>query len=316
MNQDDHRVSRSTIRGNVLVDDQAAGMLHDSASLPAGPGRAKRAGRLSINGPASLRSSMAFANVDGQHLYYEDNGGDGPAVVFSHGFLMDHEMFSPQVEALAGRLRIVTLDARGHGRTPAGGHFDYWDLARDVLALMDHLQLRAATLAGMSQGGFISLRASILAPERVRALVLIDSQAGLENEASIPVYEAMHDEWLANGPAAVQEAVAAIIFGGGYDPTPWYAKWEALPRQSFTAPFRCLMDRDDLTPRLAEITQPAIIFHGDEDAAIPMERAEVLCAGLTGCGGIVVVEGAGHAANLSHPDQVNDPLAEFVEQYG
>ena len=86
---------------------------------------------------------MAFANVDGQHLYYEDNGGEGPAVVFSHGFLMDHEMFSPQVEALAGRLRIVTLDARGHGRTPAGEPFDYWDLARDVLALMDHLQLRA-----------------------------------------------------------------------------------------------------------------------------------------------------------------------------
>jgi 3-oxoadipate enol-lactonase len=259
---------------------------------------------------------MAFADVNGQHLYFEDHGGEGPAVVFSHGFLMDHEMFAPQVDALAGRLRIITVDARGHGQTSADGAFDYWDLAHDVLALMDHLDLAAATLAGMSQGGFVSMRASLLAPGRVRALVLIDSQAGLENEASVPVYEAMHEEWLANGPAAVQEVVAAIILGTEIDPTPWFAKWAAIPPENVTAVFRCLMDRDDLTPRLGEIVQPAIIFHGDHDEAIPMERAEILCAGLPACRGIVVVEGAGHAANLSHPDQVNDPLAEFVEQYG
>ena len=259
---------------------------------------------------------MAFADVNGQHLYFEDSGGEGPVVVFSHGFLMDHEMFAPQVAALAGRLRIITVDARGHGQTSADGAFDYWDLARDVLALMDHLDIAAATLAGMSQGGFVGLRASLLAPHRVRALVLIDSQAGLENEASVPVYEAMHEEWLANGPAAVQEVVATIILGTDLDPTPWFTKWAAIPHENFTAPFRCLMDRDDLTPRLGEIAQPAIIFHGDHDEAIPMERAEILCAGLPACRGIVVVEGAGHAANLSHPDQVNDPLAEFVEQYG
>lgn len=259
---------------------------------------------------------MAFADVNGQHLYFEDSGGEGPVVVFSHGFLMDHEMFAPQVEALAGRLRIITVDARGHGQTSGDRAFDYWDLANDVLALMDHLAIAAATLAGMSQGGFVSMRASLLAPDRVRALVLIDSQAGLEKEESIPAYEAMHEEWLANGPAAVQEVVAAIILGTELDPAPWFTKWAAIPKENLNAPFRCLMDRDDLTPRLGEIAQPAIIFHGDHDEAIPMERAEILCAGLPACRGIVVVEGAGHASNLSHPDQVNDPLAEFVEQYG
>jgi pimeloyl-ACP methyl ester carboxylesterase len=107
-----------------------------------------------------------------------------------------------------------------------------------------------------------------------------------------------------------------MILGTDVDPAPWFAKWATITSANLTAPFRCLMDRDDLTPRLGEIAQPAIIFHGDQDAAIPMERAEILCAGLPACGGIVVVKGAGHAANLSHPDQVNDPLAEFVEQYG
>ncbi len=50
-------------------------------------------------------------------------------------------------------------------RRPAGGPFDYWDLANDVLALMDHLDMAAATLAGMSQGGFVGLRAALLAPD-------------------------------------------------------------------------------------------------------------------------------------------------------
>jgi 3-oxoadipate enol-lactonase len=259
---------------------------------------------------------MAFAEVNGQHLYYEDNGGDGPPVVFSHGFLMDHEMFAPQVDALARRLRIVTLDARGHGQTASGGSFDYWDLAKDVLALMDHLDMAAATLTGMSQGGFVGLRAALLAPERVTSLVFIDSQAGRESPDSVGPYEAMHEEWLANGPAAVQNIVATIILGADVDPTPWFAKWAAIPNEDLTPLFRCLMDRDDLTPRLGEVAQPSIIFHGDQDAAIPMERAEILCAGLPACRGIVVVEGAGHAANLSQPDQINDPLAEFVAQYG
>src|SRR5437588_9277108 len=113
---------------------------------------------------------MPFADVNGQHLYYEDFGGDsagdGVAVLFSHGFLMDHEMFAPQVEALAGEFRCITWDERGFGQTPADGPFSYWDSAADVLALLTHLGIERAVLAGMSQGGFLSLRAALTAPER------------------------------------------------------------------------------------------------------------------------------------------------------
>ena len=78
---------------------------------------------------------MSFADTNGQHLYYEDTGWDGPAVIFSHGFLMDHDMFAPQVDALRDRYRVITWDERGHGQTPCEGPFDYWDSARDLLAL-------------------------------------------------------------------------------------------------------------------------------------------------------------------------------------
>lgn len=259
---------------------------------------------------------MPFADVNGQHLYFEDTGGDAPAVVFSHGFLMDHEMFAPQVEALADEFRCITWDERGFGQTEATGPFSYWDSADDCLALLSHLGIEAAVLGGMSQGGFISLRAALRAPERVKGLVLIDTQAGVEAPETRPLYQGMHDAWVGQGPTdELATGVASIIMSPGYDPAPWIAKWQAKPKESLTLPFDCLMDRDDITDRLGEITAPTIIFHGEADAAIPMALAEVLEAGLPNCVGLVRVPGAGHAANLSHPEQVNGPLREFLRTY-
>ena len=258
---------------------------------------------------------MPIAQINGHPTYFEDSGGSGPPVVFSHGFLMDHEMFAPQVEALAGEFRCITWDERGFGQTPAGGPFSYWDSAADVLALMTHLGLEQAVLAGMSQGGFLSLRAALTAPERVKALVLIDTQSGVESPEALPAYEGMNTEWKTNGPAAVQEIVASLILGEGVDPEPWYAKWAAAPREALDPPFRCLVDRDDVTDRLGEIRCPAIIFHGDQDQSIPMDRAEELRDGLSGCEELVVVKGGPHASNMSHPDQVNGPLREFLRRH-
>ena len=259
---------------------------------------------------------MPFADVNGQHLYFEDSGGEGPAVIFSHGFLMDHEMFEPQVEALRDEFRCVTWDERGFGQTPASAPFTYWDSAEDCLALLNHLGIDGAVLAGMSQGGFLSLRAALRAPHRVKGLVLMDTQAGVEAQEARPLYQAMHDQWVSQGPSdELAGAVASLIMSPGYDPASWIAKWKAAPKEGMTLPFNCLMDREDITDRLGEIGAPAIIFHGEADASIPMESAEQLQAGLPTCVGLVRIPGAGHAANLSHPDEVNGPLREFLRTH-
>jgi 3-oxoadipate enol-lactonase len=254
---------------------------------------------------------MLTARVNGTDIAYADSGGDGPAVVLSHGYLMDHTMFDPQLAALAPEYRIITWDERGFGETAATGPFSYWDSARDALGLLDYLGLGQAVLGGMSQGGFISLRAALLAPLRARALVLIDTQAGQEDPAIAPSYEQMEDIWLAQGPEPVQEIVASIILGS-VDPQPWFAKWARLDREGLNHSFRCLMDRDDITGRLAEIGCPALILHGTADAAIPMAKAEALRDGLGGPAELVAIDGGSHSANLSHPDQANAALLKFL----
>lgn len=257
---------------------------------------------------------MAFADINGQRIRFDDTGGDGPSVILSHGFLMDREMFAPQVQALSPAYRVITWDERGFGETEFDGQpFTYWDSARDCLALLDHLGIDQAVLGGMSQGGFLSLRAALLAPERVRALILIDTQSGTEDPERLPAYRQMQQTWLEHGPVDdLVQAIAHLIIGEPALNEVWIAKWQQLPRDRMKGPADALLDRDDITDRLGEISCPVIVFHGTADLSIEMDKAEALCSGLSGCVGLIRIEGAPHASNLTHPAQVNGPLLEFL----
>jgi 3-oxoadipate enol-lactonase len=256
---------------------------------------------------------MSFVDLPAARVYYEDVGS-GPAVVFSHGLLMDHEMFSPQVEALRSDYRCITWDERGHGATTSDRSFTYWDLAADLVGLLDHLSVNEAVAVGMSQGGFLLLRAALERPERVSGLVFIDSQAGPEDPDEVEVYKALVDAWLQEPTRALADAVADVILGSA-DREPWIRKWLAFPPNAIVEPFECLVGREDLHDRLAEIACPALVIHGTDDAAISMDKAESLCAGLPRCKGVVRIEGGSHASNLTHPDEVNAALRDFLNSH-
>jgi pimeloyl-ACP methyl ester carboxylesterase len=258
---------------------------------------------------------MPFADVNGQRLFYEDTGGDGPAIAFSHGLFMDATMFAPQVKALRDRYRCITWDERGHGRTgDATEPFTYWDSANDLAALLSELGVEHAVLAGMSQGGFLSLRAALTNPALVRALILIDTQAGVEDPERLPGYQAMLDEWLANGPSQeMLDVIAGLILGQGYEDTAaWQEKWRQISNEDLVQVFTTLATREDIHDRLAEIDAPAIVIHGAQDASISVELAQRLADGLPRAS-IELIPGAGHAANLTHPELVNPVIERFLD---
>ncbi|HXM58704.1 MAG TPA: alpha/beta hydrolase [Candidatus Dormibacteraeota bacterium] len=258
---------------------------------------------------------MPHAEVNGQRIYYEDSGGAGLPLVLAHGLLMDHEMFAPQVAALGDRYRVVTWDERGHGLTESTADpFSYWDSADDLRGLLDALGIERAVIGGMSQGGFLSLRFALRHPERVIGLVLLDSQAGVEDPEKLPRYEMMVDVWTTEGANdQVADMVAATIIGPDRPESPaWIAKWKARPTSQVRQIFTTLATRDDITGRLGEIAAPALVVHGTDDIAIEPPLAETLAAGLPGAGPVVWVEGAAHAANLTHPEPVNAAVADFL----
>ena len=261
---------------------------------------------------------MSYAEVRGQRLYYEDSGGPGTPIVLGHGFLMDADMFRAQMAALGDRHRVIAWDQRGHGRTTWDGRpFTYWDSADDLAGLLDHLGIERAVVGGMSQGGFVALRFALRHPQRVLALIMIDSQSGLEDPEKVAQYDAMHDVWVTSGASdQLLDMVAAIIVGNHAPQSPaWIAKWKAMDPPTLTPIYRTLMDRDDVTQRLSEVKVPVLVVHGTDDVAIDMSVAEDMCARLADCR-LVSVEGAGHASNETHPAPVNRAIEDFLSTIG
>jgi pimeloyl-ACP methyl ester carboxylesterase len=257
---------------------------------------------------------MPHADVNGQHLYYEDTGGDGPPVVFSHGLFMDHTMFAPQIEALKDRYRCISWDQRGHGDTgEVSEPFTYWDSAEDLRQLLDSLGVRRAVLAGMSQGGFLSLRAALTHLELVRGLILIDTQAGVEDPERLPYYQALLERWNSQGmDDELAETIATIILGQGWEGSgPWKQKWHRLQIGTVNQLFATLAGRDDIHDRLPELGVPALVIHGEQDMAISLDLAHRLCDELP-IAELRIIPGAGHASNMTNPELVTPQIERFL----
>jgi pimeloyl-ACP methyl ester carboxylesterase len=168
----------------------------------------------------------------------------------------------------------------------------------------------------MSQGGFVALRFALEHPERVAALILLDTQAGAEDPEKVSLYASMLEVWEGEGlNDQLAETIAAIILGnewpGRHD---WIAKWRQQPRSLLRPAFNALAGREDIHERLGEIKAPALVIHGTADAAIDMELAQALCSGLANCRRLVTIEGGGHAANLTHPAPVNQAIEQFLTE--
>jgi pimeloyl-ACP methyl ester carboxylesterase len=253
--------------------------------------------------------------INGQWIHYMDTGGNLPPVVLAHGLLMDREMFDPQLEALRAAYRIITWDARCHGETETTDDpFTYWDLADDLSGLLDHLGIARAVIGGMSQGGFVALRFALRYPDRAAALILLSTQAGAEAPDKVAIYESMLDVWESDGlNDQLAETIAAIVLGNEWAGRhAWITKWRQWPRSLLRPAFNALVGRDDLHDRLGEIKVPTLVIHGTADAAIDVELAQRLCSELANCQPLIMVEGGGHACNLTHPKVVNMAVQRFL----
>ncbi len=259
---------------------------------------------------------MTTAEINGVPIRYEDSGGDGPAVLFSHGFMMDHTMFDQQVENLAPDYRCIRWDERGFGDTPAPGAFDYWDSAADAIGVLDACGVDEAVLVGMSQGGFLSLRAALANPERVKAVVLIDSAADTDDAETLEGYHGMLAAMTGDDDAtweAVAEGVGGMILGTPELMAEWVPKWrDRRATTDLNVPGQALLSRDDVSDRLGEIACPVLAIHGSDDVAIAPSRGEAVVNGVQDGRGLVMVDGAAHAPNMSHPGIVNDALCDFL----
>ncbi|WP_406236497.1 alpha/beta fold hydrolase [Nocardia sp. NBC_01009] len=265
--------------------------------------------------PLVILMLVPFARAIDADIHYEDSGGHGPVVLLAHEFFMDRTMFASQMAALAPEFRIVSWDARGHGRTRDQGlPFTYWTAARDALTVLDHLGAERAVVGGTAQGGFTALRTALIAPERVSALILISTEAHGPTPEQSTATQKFLDEWYDDSSRqdAVDQLAHWLIGDDEWYRSIWTKRWLVRDRRGIEVAAGCLLGRDSVLDRLPEISSPALVIHAT-DSGIARDRAQQLTQGLTGST-YVEIAGARLAVTMTHPEPVNHAIQQFLRE--
>ncbi len=249
-----------------------------------------------------------------------DERGDGPAVVFAHGTLMDRTMFAPQLEALSDDYRCLAYDLRARTDRYAD-EYDLWTLADDCAAVLDAHDIDSCVLAGMSMGGFMALRFADRYPERVDGLVLVDSQATAHSEADQQQYGEMIEQTRAAGqvPTDLADVVKQLLFGQttiAERPDlveAWVDRWLTYPGEAVYQETSSWLHRPDFTDEAGDIEVPTLAVHGEEDVSIEMAEAEATVDAMPNAR-LEPIPEAGHSSNLENPEAANAAIREFLEE--
>ncbi len=252
-------------------------------------------------------------------LYVEQ--GSGPAVIFSHGTLMDATMFAPQLDYLAERgYRAIAYNSRVLTDEPGAHTLD--DLVEDCRRLLDRLEIDKCVVAGMSVGGCMAMPFALKHQERLNGLILIavTSQAYPPEEQE--AFGAEFDKLDVDGmvPRAFAEWAAPYCFGeatyaeNGALVDHWIDRWAStVPARAVLYQGRSWIKKDDITERLREIEVPALVIHGEEDVPIPIERALPMVDVLPDAT-LARIPKAGHTVNLEQAAAVNEAIGSFLER--
>jgi pimeloyl-ACP methyl ester carboxylesterase len=268
---------------------------------------------------------MATAHVNGVRLFYEVSGAGDPPLVLVHGSWVSHHHWDLTVPLLSRSFRVVTYDRRGHSQSerPPGQGSVNQDVA-DLAALIEHLELGPAWVAGSSFGGSIALRLAAERPELLRgvlvhepplfALLVDDPElAPVLNEVAARVGAVVERIGAGDHAGAAEQFVETVALGPGM--------WAQVPdqdRQTFIANAPTFLDEtgdpDQLTldlDRLGTLTIPVLFTVGDRSPPTFAPVVAILARALPRAQ-VAALAGAGHIPHVSHPHTYAEAVATYI----
>jgi 3-oxoadipate enol-lactonase len=250
------------------------------------------------------------------HHYAIEGEAAKPALVFSNSLGSDLRIWDPIVPHLRRDFKLVRYDTRGHGLSEAPpAPYSADELARDLIGLLDALEIREAVICGLSVGGVIAQQIAISYPSHVRALILCDTGARIGTVAS----------WEERIGIVRTQGLAALA-------TPSMERWfsEAF-RQSHSAAVRgyanmvrrtapegyigtcCALRDTDLIQAAASIDKPTLVLCGDQDIATPPEMAHQL-ANIIPNARLSLIGDAAHISCVEQPAVLAGRILEFLRE--
>jgi len=258
---------------------------------------------------------MPFLEANGAQMHYELSGPvSAPVLVFSNSLGTNIKMWTPQVEALGERYRILRYDTRGHGQSAVTpGPYSVKQLAEDVVSLLDGLKLGEVSFCGLSMGGMVGMTLALRVPERIRKVVLCCTAAKL---GSTETWNARITAVQKGGMAAVTDAVLERWYTPPFRATApeqiQQTKQMLLstPPEGYVANCEAIRD-EDLRERIARIQIPTLILMGKDDPVVPLADGRFMAERIRGSQYVELP--AAHLANIEASDAFTKELATFLE---
>ena len=240
-----------------------------------------------------------------------------PWAILSNSLASDLTMWDDQMAALTKLRRVVRYDTRGHGASsPAPGLYDFPMLTGDVIAILDHLEIAAADVLGLSLGGMTALGLGLDHPARVRKLICCDARASFPAPA-IAAWDDRIKAVTAGGMAAVVEETLPRWFteAGRRDRPDLAARARAMMLATSVAGYcSCAAALKTLNyfNRLPAMTRPTLYICGDADPGSPPDAMREMAAATPGAG-FALIPNAAHIANMENVPEFNRVVCGFLQ---
>ncbi len=258
-------------------------------------------------------------NVGPYKVFFKSEGMGKPMLLI-HGYPLSGELFKDNRAALAkAGFQVITVDLPGFGKsTTPDMNASIENYARVVLAAMDAMGLKQATVGGMSMGGMTLLQMYKMQPQRFNGLVFIDTTAdpaGIAEAAS----------WRGNAQQAQQMGSASLVPGLLPRMLTGESRMKMPNQVAFLSGLvkqasvngsvgggNALASRPDANPVLATIKVPTLLIFGMEDNVTPTELAMKMQKGIAGSK-LVLIPGAGHAATYEKASATNAAILSWAK---
>ena len=261
---------------------------------------------------------MKRARVRRIEMAYDDVGS-GPAVLLLHGYPFNRSMWREQTEALSANYRVVTPDLRGLGETTTTQEAaTIEEMAEDVAALMDELEIKRVTLGGLSMGGYIAFAFYRKYFLRVRALILADTRPQADTDEGRRNRLEQAEKILKDGmPSIAEDFLKKVLTTETLSEKPQVRERVremilSTRPEGAAAALHARAARRDQTDLLPEIIAPTLILVGSNDALTPSQDAEAMHRQIGGSR-LEIIEGASHLSNLEQPLAFNRALSDFLD---
>ncbi|MSP60077.1 MAG: alpha/beta fold hydrolase [Myxococcales bacterium] len=253
-------------------------------------------------------------DLDGVTLGYED-WGRGPPLLLLHAFPLDRRMWEPLARQIERTVRVVALDFRGLGESTGIGTIEGY--ADDAARLLDHLEIKRATVGGLSMGGYAALAFARRHPDRMAGLLLADTRSAADSTEGRAGRDLAIGRVVREGAAGfVEEFVPRLVAPGKRHALDLALAIAGLQSTDGVASaLAALRDRPDATPGLAAIRVPTMVVVGALDALTPPSDSRKLQNAIAGAD-LFEIAGAGHLSAIEEPDAFAAAVTSLMERIG